>query len=118
MRILFLGAVLTIVTNLLFILLAQSGHDIVLLYVVISADNITGGLASTAFIAYLASLTNISFTAVQYAIFSSLMTLLPKTIGGYSGSMVDSIGYENFFLVASAMGLPVLVILYFVRKHT
>lgn len=118
MRILFLGAVLTIVTNLLFVLLAQSGHDIVLLYVVISADNISGGLASAAFIAYLASLTNISFTAVQYAIFSSLMTLIPKTIGGYSGSMVDSIGYENFFLVASAMGLPVLVILYFVKKHS
>jgi len=118
MRILFLGAVLTIVTNLLFVLLAQAGHDIVLLYLVISADNITGGLASAAFIAYLASLTNISFTAVQYAIFSSLMTLIPKTIGGYSGSMVDSIGYENFFLVASAMGLPVLIILYFVKKHT
>lgn len=118
MRILFLGAVLTIVTNLLFVLLAQSGHDIVFLYVVISADNISGGLASAAFISYLASLTNISFTAVQYAIFSSLMTLIPKTIGGYSGSMVDSIGYENFFLIASAMGLPVLVILYFVNKHT
>ncbi len=118
MRILFLGAVLTIVTNLLFVLLAQAGHDIAFLYVVISADNITGGLASAAFIAYLASLTNISFTAVQYAIFSSLMTLIPKTIGGYSGSMVDSIGYENFFLVASAMGLPVLVILHFVRKYT
>ena len=118
MRILLLGAVLTIATNLLFVLLAQSGHDIAFLYVVISADNISGGLASAAFIAYLASLTNISFTAVQYAIFSSLMTLIPKTIGGYSGSMVDSIGYENFFLVASAMGLPVLVILYFVKKHT
>lgn len=118
MRILTLGAVLTIATNLLFVVLARGDGNIVHLYVVISADNLSGGLASAAFIAYLASLTNISFTAVQYAIFSSLMTLIPKTIGGYSGSMVDSIGYVNFFLVASAMGLPVLVILYVVKKYT
>ena len=118
MRIPLLGAVVTILTNLLFVLLAQAGHNLTLLYIVISADNISGGLASAAFVAYLASLTNVSFTAVQYAIFSSLMTLIPKTIGGYSGSMVETIGYENFFLLASAMGLPVLVIIYFVRKHT
>jgi len=117
MRILFLGAVLVVVTNLLFVLLAKAGHNITLLYVVISADNLSGGIATTAFMAYLASLTNISFTAVQYAIFSSLMTLIPKTIGGYSGTIVDAIGYENFFIVASAMGLPVLIILYFVKKN-
>ena len=118
MRILFLGAVLVIATNLLFVLLTRAGHDLVFLYIVISADNLSGGIATTAFMAYLASLTNISFTAVQYAIFSSLMTLIPKTVGGYSGSMVDAIGYENFFIVASAMGIPVLLILYFVKKLT
>jgi len=117
MKILVVGAVSTILTNLLFVLLAQAGHNLTYLYLVISADNLTGGLASTAFIAYLASLTNISFTASQYAIFSSLMTLIPKTIGGYSGTIVENMGYENFFLIASAMGLPVLVILYYVAKQ-
>ncbi|MDQ7049446.1 MAG: hypothetical protein Q9M92_07855 [Enterobacterales bacterium] len=114
MRVLWLGAILVIATNLLYVLLAQAGHDLTLLYFVISADNLSGGLASTAFIAYLASLTNVSFTAVQYAIFSSLMTLIPKAIGGYSGTMVANIGYENFFYLASAMGVPVLIILYFI----
>ena len=108
MRVLFLGAVLTVVTNLMFILLAQAGHNLPLLYLVISADNLTAGLASAAFIAFLSALTNIRFTAIQYAIFSSLMTLLPKIIGGYSGTMVDAIGYSRFFLVAAALGLPVL----------
>lgn len=116
MRILIVGAVSTMVTNLLFVLLAQAGYNLTYLYLVISADNLTGGLASTAFIAYLASLTNVSFTASQYAIFSSLMTLIPKTIGGYSGTIASNIGYENFFYVASALGLPVLVILYYVVK--
>lgn len=117
MNILFLGALLTVITNLLFMLLASSGNNITLLYLVISADNLSAGLASAAFIAFLSRLTNISFTAVQYAVFSSLMTLMPKLIGGYSGSIVESIGYSNFFLMASLMGIPVLFLLYFLNKQ-
>ena len=108
MRTLMLGAILTVATNLLFVLLAWSGRDVLMLYVVISADNLTAGIASAAFIAFLSALTNVKFTAVQYAIFSSMMTLVPKLIGGYSGTMVDSFGYVNFFILGSAMGLPVL----------
>ena len=117
MPILFVGAVLSALTNLLFMLLAQMGHDITMLYVVIAADNLSAGLASAAFIAFLSSLTNISFTAMQYAIFSSLMTLLPKILGGYSGSMVESIGYEQFFLITAVMGLPVLLLIVFANKY-
>jgi PAT family beta-lactamase induction signal transducer AmpG len=116
-KILFVGALLTALTNLLFMLLAIKGYDITLLYFVISADNLSAGLASAAFVAFLSRLTNISFTAMQYAIFSSLMTLLPKLIGGYSGSIVENIGYTQFFLVASLMGLPVLWIIYLANKH-
>ena len=116
-KILFVGALLTVLTNLLFMLLAIKGYDITLLYLVISADNLSAGLASAAFVAFLSRLTNISFTAMQYAIFSSLMTLLPKLIGGYSGSIVENIGYTQFFLVASLMGLPVLWIIYLANKH-
>lgn len=116
-KMLFVGALLTALTNLLFMLLATKGYNIGLLYLVISADNLSAGLASVAFVAFLSRLTNISFTAMQYAIFSSLMTLLPKLIGGYSGSIVENIGYSQFFLVASLMGLPVLWIIYLANKH-
>ena len=108
MPILFLGAVLSAGTNLLFMLLAQMGDSLPMLYLVISADNLSAGLASAAFVAFLSSLTNISFTAVQFAIFTSLMTLLPKLLGGYSGTMVDALGYSGFFIVTTLMGLPVL----------
>ena len=111
MRILFLGALLSAATNLLFMILATIGYDITWLYIVISADNLSAGLASAAFIAFLSSLTNISFTATQYAIFSSLMTLLPKLLGGYSGTMVDAIGYSNFFLLTAVIGIPVLLLI-------
>jgi PAT family beta-lactamase induction signal transducer AmpG len=116
MRILLLGAILSAATNLLFILLAHMGHNIVMLYAVISADNLSAGLASAAFVAFLSSLTNISFTAVQYAIFSSLMTLLPKLLGGYSGTLVDSIGYPLFFSLTALIGLPVLLLILLAGK--
>jgi len=117
MRVLFAGALLSALSNLLFMLLAQLGHNMPMLYLVISVDNLSAGLASAAFIAFLSSLTNLSFTAVQYAIFSSLMTLLPKVLGGYSGSMVESLGYQNFFLLTAAMGLPVLILIAWTSKR-
>lgn len=117
MRILFLGAVLSALTNLLFMMLASMGHDLPMLYLVISADNLSAGLASAAFIAFLSSLTNISFTAVQYAIFSSLMTLLPKVLGGYSGTMVGVMGYQQFFLMTAIIGLPVLLLIVWASKR-
>lgn len=117
MRILLLGAVLSAATNLLFMLLAGMGNDLWMLYVVISADNLSAGLATAAFVAFLSSLTNISFTAVQYAIFSSLMTLLPKVLGGYTGSMVEAIGYQGFFLSTALMGVPVLLLILLARKR-
>ncbi len=115
-KILFLGAVLSAATNLLFMLLAGVGADIAMLTVVIGADNLSAGIAATAFIAFLSSLTSVSFTAVQYAIFSSLMSLFPKVIGGYSGTMVSAIGYDSFFLCTALMGVPVLILIWWVQK--
>ena len=117
LRILLLGALLSAVTNLLFIALAAVGHDLSMLYLVISADNLSAGLASAAFVAFLSSLTNIRFTAMQYAIFSSLMTLFPKILGGYSGTIVDSLGYPRFFMLTALLGLPVLVLVWQARKY-
>ena len=115
-KILFAGALLSALTNILFIVLAKAGQDIGLLYWVIAADNLSAGLASAAFVAFLSSLTNISFTAMQYAIFSSIMTLFPKILGGYSGSIVEGIGYESFFLITALMGLPVLFLIVWINR--
>ncbi|MGK0271107.1 MAG: PAT family beta-lactamase induction signal transducer AmpG [Cocleimonas sp.] len=116
MKILFLGALLSAGTNLLFMLLAQIGYNLPMLYVVISADNLSAGLASAAFVAFLSSLTNIKFTAMQYALFSSLMVFMPKMLGGYSGMMVEGIGYASFFLITAIIGLPVLVLIIIAGK--
>jgi PAT family beta-lactamase induction signal transducer AmpG len=117
MHILFLGALLSSLTNLLFLLLSAAGTNVPLLSAVIAADNLSAGIASAAFVAFLAGLTSISFTAMQYAIFSSLMTLLPKLLGGYSGTMVTVWGYERFFLATALMGLPVLVLIWLAERQ-
>ena len=110
MRVLMLGAVLSAASNLLFAWLAGRGHDLHALIAVVSADNLAGGIASAAFIAYLSSLTNVSYSATQYALFSSLMLLLPKFIAGYSGVFVDAYGYSTFFIGTAVLGVPVLVL--------
>ena len=110
MRVLMLGAVLSAATNLAFAWLAGVGHSVPALIVVVSADNLASGIASAAFIGYLSSLTNISYSATQYALFSSMMLLLPKFVAGFSGDYVNAYGYANFFASTALLGLPVLLL--------
>jgi len=117
MRILLLGSVMVISSNLLFAWLSTLGHNIDMLALVISADSLAGGIATAVFIAYLSSLTNTAYTATQYALFSSLMTLFPKIIAGFSGIVVDDYGYMVFYIYASLLGIPALLaILYLMKK--
>jgi PAT family beta-lactamase induction signal transducer AmpG len=117
LRPLLAGAILVASTNLLFVWLSMSEPDMVALAIVISADNLSGGLASSAFIAYLSSLVNQSYTATQYALFSSLMTLPAKFLGGFSGIVVDTAGYASFFLYAGLLGIPaILLVLLLMRR--
>ncbi len=118
MRPLLAGAIMVASTTLLFAMLASMKPSLLMLAVVISADNLSGGLATSAFIAYLSSLTNTAYTATQYALFSSLMTLLPKFLAGFSGVIVDSSGYFFFFVYAAVVGIPaILLVLYLMQKN-
>ena len=112
MRVLMLGAALSAVSNLLFAWLGGVGHNLTALIWVISADNLSSGIASAAFIAYLSSLTNVNYSATQYALFSSMMLLLPKFLAGYSGKYVDAFGYSHFFIATAVLGAPVLLLVW------
>ena len=116
MRVLMLGAVLSAASNLLFAWLHGVGHDVTALIWVVSADNLASGIASAAFIAYLSSLTNISYSATQYALLSSMMLLLPKFIAGFSGDFVNAHGYAAFFQATAWLGAPVLVLVWLASR--
>lgn len=117
LRTMLLAAVLLAVTNLMFVGLALAGPDLRILVLTISGDNLSMGLAGVAFIAYLSSLTNQAYTATQYALFSSLMSVLGKFISGWSGVVVDAYGYPMFFAYAAGTGVPaILLILFIIRR--
>jgi PAT family beta-lactamase induction signal transducer AmpG len=118
MRVLMLGAVLSAASNLLFAWLAGHGHDVTALIAVISADNLSAGVASAAFIAYLSSLTNVKYSATQYALFSSMMLLAPKWLAGFSGVFVDAYDYATFFTATAFLGLPVLLLVWLATRLT
>ena len=116
-RPLIVGAIIVALTNLLYMQLAIVGAVPEWLIITISADNLSGGFATASFIAYLSSLTNRAYTATQYALFSSLMTLPGKFQSGFSGVIVDSFGYSSFFLYAAVMGIPAIILAYMIWSH-
>jgi PAT family beta-lactamase induction signal transducer AmpG len=116
LRTLFAGAVLSAATNLLFAWLAMRGHDLSFLIFAVAADNLSAGIASSAFVAYLSGLTNVAYSATQYALFSSVMLLLPKYLAGWSGWAVDYFGYVSFFVGTAALGLPVLLLVWLAAR--
>lgn len=109
-RPLLIAAIAAAVTNVLFAQMAYVGPSVEWLTVVISADNLSGGFGNATLIAYLASLTNRAYTATQYALFSSLMTLPGKMLSSLAGFVVDAWGYVDFFYYAAALGIPAVVL--------
>jgi PAT family beta-lactamase induction signal transducer AmpG len=116
MAVVFLGALLVMLTNVAFAWLDTIGHNVSALTVTIALDNFSQGVASTALIALLSGLTNRSFTATQYAALFLLATFPATIIKGFSGFFVDSFGYFNFFLYAAALGLPAAAISFVLLK--
>ena len=116
MRSLFIGALISALSNLLFAWLAIITADVKILAFVITADNIASGFAGATFIVYLSALTSIKFTATQYALFSSAMLFLPKLIAGYAGGFVNLFGYPTFFVLSAIIGVPVLFLIIWINK--
>jgi len=116
MKVLMWGAILSAASNLLFAWLAGLGHAFWALVWVISVDNLSGGIASAAFIAYLSGLTKVQYSATQYALLSSIMLLAPKWLAGFSGLFVDQFGYQLFFCSTALIGLPVLLLIFWVHR--
>lgn len=107
---LWIAAILIALANLLFSLLAVMGPHLGMMVMTITADNLAGGIASALFIAFLSGLTSRAYTATQYALFSSMMTLPGKVIGGFSGRMVEGVGYSTFFIIVALLSIPAVVL--------
>jgi PAT family beta-lactamase induction signal transducer AmpG len=103
--------VLQNVSTMMYAALALAGHDMTVLAFSIAAENVTGGMGSAAFVAYLSRLCNVSFTATQYALLSSLAAVGRTTLSASGGWLVDQVDWVPFFSIATVAGFPALFVL-------
>ncbi|MBP2226863.1 PAT family beta-lactamase induction signal transducer AmpG [Azospirillum agricola] len=111
LRGLMIGGVLQMVSNLGYVALAWTGHDVTMLAVTVAVDNVCGGIATAAFVAYLSGLCNAAYTATQYALLSSFYKLGGDLFGASSGWLADRMDWVSFFLLSMAGALPALYLL-------
>ena len=114
---LFYGSIMIALTTLMFVVQSIFGNNMNLFILTIALDNFTGGFAGTVFIAYLSSLTDPKYTATQYALFSSLMLVPGKFLSGFSGLIVDNFGYSELFMISASLGIPAIIISYYLSKN-
>lgn len=113
-RSLFIFGLLQAVANVLYAVLAVLGRDHTMLVVAIGVDNLFNGLGQAAFVAFLMSLCNAKFSATQYALLSSAMSVVGKLLGGGSGVIAEHAGWPAFFIVTLIAAMPALVLIWFV----
>jgi MFS transporter, PAT family, beta-lactamase induction signal transducer AmpG len=117
-RALLAAGILQMLSNLMYMLQVWVGHDVPMLALTIGAENLTGGMASAAFVAYLSGLCNIAFTATQYALLSSLATMGVNVLSAAGGFLADRLGWTPFFLVSTALCLPGLALLLWIMRRS
>jgi PAT family beta-lactamase induction signal transducer AmpG len=113
---LMIGGILQAITNLLFAVLAMKGHDLIWLGVAVSADNLAGGVAAAAFVAYLSELCNLAFTATQYALLTSFMAYGRTMMSSGSGWLADHMPWPEFWATTALMAIPGLVFLLWITR--
>jgi PAT family beta-lactamase induction signal transducer AmpG len=115
---LWISGVLMMASNLMFALQAYVGAHYGLFHLTILVENLSGGMGTTAFVAYLASLCNRRYTAVQYALLTSFMHMLGKfLIVPSSGFLVETVGWLPFFVMSSLAGVPALLLLWWLSRR-
>jgi PAT family beta-lactamase induction signal transducer AmpG len=108
--------VLQNVSTLMYAVLAHTGHDTGMLALSILLENVTGGLGSAAFVAFISELCSLEFTATQYALLSSLAAVGRTTLASSGGWLAEQLGWERFFVLAAFAGVPGLLVLLWLMR--
>ena len=104
------------IATLGFSILAIIGNNIYLLMTVISLENLAAGMGYTAYLAFIANMTNKRFTATQFALMTALMSLPRTLFSGMSGYLVEMLDWELYFIFCSLIAFPALIILIKLRR--
>src|ERR1700704_151456 len=115
-RALLICGILQASSNLMYAVQVWAGHDVVFLAMTIGYENLTNGMGSAAFVSYLSGLCNVSFTATQYALLSSLAGVGRTILSAWGGKMAFLLGWTPFFLVSTVLCIPGLLLLLWVMR--
>jgi len=99
------------VSTLGFVALAYAGQNTIALATVIAVENFTGGMGTTAFVGFMAALTNRRFTATQYALLSSLMGVPRVLLSAPTGWLALTMGWPAFFALCTLIAVPGLLLI-------
>lgn len=109
--------VLQMVSNLMFAVQAAVGANVGLLTLTIGIENLSGGMGSAAFVAYLSVLCNVAYTATQYALFSSFMAFGRTLLSSTSGWVADHVDWVSFFVISTLVAVPGLLLLLWMMRR-
>jgi MFS transporter, PAT family, beta-lactamase induction signal transducer AmpG len=116
MRALFICGFFQMSSNLVFILQAYVGYNVAILALTIGTENIAGGMGTAALVAYLSSLCNISYSATQYALLSSLTAVGRTFLSSTAGVIAENLSWTFFFIVSTIIALPGMITLLWLRQ--
>jgi PAT family beta-lactamase induction signal transducer AmpG len=114
---LFVCGILQMLSNLMFALLAMAGKDMQMLTLTIAVENLSGGMGTAAFVAYLSSLCNVAYTATQYALLTSFMAFGRTMLSSSGGWLADRMDWVSFFVVTTFAALPGLLLLVVITRR-
>jgi PAT family beta-lactamase induction signal transducer AmpG len=109
--------ILQMFSNLMFAALALTGHSLPMLTLTIAVENLSGGMGTTAFVAYLSSLCNVAYTATQYALLSSFMSFGRTLLSSSGGWLADHMSWASYFVLTTAAALPGLLLLLWMTRR-
>jgi PAT family beta-lactamase induction signal transducer AmpG len=114
---LLLCGILQMLSNLMFAVLAMTGKDLTMLTVTIAVENLSGGMGTAAFVAYLSSLCNVAYTATQYALLTSFMAFGRTLLSSSGGWLADQMDWVSFFVLTTLAALPGLLLILWLRRR-
>ncbi len=109
--------VLQMLSNLMYAAQSVVGHDVQFLYFTIGIENLSGGMGSSAFVAYLSVLCNTRYTGTQFALFTSFMAFGRTLLSASSGWVVEITGWFQFFVISTLVALPGLLLLIWMLRN-
>ncbi|MGH7185228.1 MAG: AmpG family muropeptide MFS transporter, partial [Pseudomonadota bacterium] len=114
---LLVGGIVQMLSNLMFAWQAEIGHDVQALMLTIALENLSGGIGSAAFVAYLSRLCNVTFTGTQYALLSSLAAVARTVLSAPGGELAKLIGWYDYFILSTFLALPGLILLLWMMRR-